>query len=167
MKRIIVIGCPGSGKSTFSRLLHDKTGLPVCHLDTLFWNSDGTTVEKGLFLNRLSEVLKRDAWIIDGNYSSTLEMRLEACDTVFFLDYPTDVCLDGIEKRRGKARSDMPWIETSKDLEFVEFINGFNVNQRPVVLDTLKKYADKNAIIFRSREEANDYITNKMTRFCK
>ena len=116
MKRIIVIGCPGSGKSRFSKELHDKTGIPLHHLDMMYWNADKTTVDMNIFLKRLTDVIEGDSWIIDGNYASTLEMRMEACDTVVFLDYPTDICLEGIVARRGKTRSDMPWIETEEDL---------------------------------------------------
>ena len=112
MKKVIVIGCPGSGKSTVSKALHNKTGIPLYHLDMMYWNADKTTVEKSVFLERLSAVLEKDAWIIDGNYGSTMELRMAACDTVIFLDYPLDVCLNGIKERFGKPRSDMPWIET-------------------------------------------------------
>ena len=72
MKKIIVIGCPGSGKSTFSRKLSKKTGLPLIHLDMLFWNSDKTTVDKITFIKRLENALGGEEWIIDGNYSSTI-----------------------------------------------------------------------------------------------
>ena len=143
MKKVIVIGCPGSGKSTVSRMLHDKTGIPLYHLDMMYWNEDKTTVEKSVFLERLAEVLERGEWIIDGNYSSTMELRMQKCDTVIFLDYPLDVCLRGIRERRGKPRSDMPWIETEEDSEFVEFIKSYNDQQRPGVLALLEKYHEK------------------------
>ena len=158
MKKIIVIGCPGSGKSTVSRTLHNKTGIPLYHLDMMYWNSDKTTVEKSVFLERLSVVLEKDEWIIDGNYGSTMELRMVACDTVIFLDYPLDVCLDGIKERRGKSRSDMPWIETEEDAEFIEFIKNYNEQQKPKVLELLKKYSDKNIIIFKSREQADLFL---------
>ena len=157
MKRVIVIGCPGSGKSMFSRALHDKTGIPLCHLDMLYWNADKTTVEKDVFLDRLSAALKADEWIVDGNYGSTMELRMAACDTVIFIDYPLDVCLDGIRNRRGKSRSDMPWIETEEDAEFIEFIKSYNEQQKPKVLELLEKYSDKNIVIFKSREQANEF----------
>ena len=161
MKKIIVIGCPGSGKSTVSRALHNKTGIPLYHLDMMYWNSDKTTVEKSVFRERLSAVLEKDGWIIDGNYGSTMELRMAACDTVIFLDYPLDVCLDGIKERRGKPRSDMPWIEIEEDAEFIEFIKNYNEQQKPKVLELLKKYDDKNIIIFKSREQADAFLNGE------
>ena len=161
MKKVIVIGCPGSGKSTISRELHNKTGIPLYHLDMMYWNADKTTVEKSVFLERLSVVLGKDEWIIDGNYGSTMELRMAACDTVIYLDYPLDVCLDGIRNRRGKSRSDMPWIETEEDEEFIEFIRNYNKQQKPKVLELLEKYGDKNIVIFKSREEADAFLNGE------
>ena len=158
MKRIIVIGCPGSGKSTFSRALHKKTGIPLYHLDMMYWNEDKTTVEKAVFLDRLAAVLQKDEWIIDGNYASTMELRLAACDTVFFLDLPSDICLDGIKERRGRARSDMPWIETEEDAEFVEFIKSFNEKSRPVIMELLERCDGKSITVFKSRREADEFL---------
>ena len=158
MKKVIVIGCPGSGKSTFSRALHHQTGIPLYHLDMMYWNPDQTTVEKSVFLERLSAVLEADEWIIDGNYGSTMELRMAACDTVFFLDYPLDVCLDGIKERHGKPRSDMPWVETREDEEFIGFIKSYNGEQRPKVLALLEKYCGKNVIVFTSREQAAAFL---------
>ena len=161
LKKIIVIGCPGSGKSTVSRALHNKTGIPLYHLDRLYWNADKTTVEKSVFLERLSDVLEKDEWIIDGNYGSTMALRMAACDTVIFLDYPLDVCLDGIRERRGKPRSDMPWIETEEDAEFIEFIKNYNEQQKTKVLELLEKCNDKNIIIFKSRAEADAFLNGE------
>ena len=161
MKKVIVIGCPGSGKSTVSRVLHNKTGIPLYHLDMMYWNADKSTVEKSVFLKRLSAVLEKDEWIIDGNYGSTMELRMAACDTVIFLDYPLDVCLNGIKARRGKPRSDMPWIETEEDAEFIEFIKNYNEQQKPKVLELFEKYSDKNIIIFKSREEADAFLNGE------
>ena len=161
MKKVIVIGCPGSGKSTVSRALHNKTGIPLYHLDMMYWNDDRTTVEKSVFLERLSVVLEKDEWIIDGNYGATMELRMAACDTVIFLDYLLDVCLDGIRERRGKPRSDMPWIETEEDAEFIEFIKSYNEQQKPKVLELLEKYSDKNIVNFKSREEADAFLNGE------
>ena len=161
MKKVIVIGCPGSGKSTVSRALHNKTGIPLYHLDMMYWNADKTTVEKSVFLERLSAVLEKDEWIIDGNYGSTMELRMVACDTVIFLDYPLEICLDGIKERRGKPRSDMPWIETEEDAEFIEFIKNYEEQQKPKVLALLKKHSDKDIIIFKSREQADAFLNGE------
>lgn len=158
MNKIIVIGCPGSGKSTFSKKLSEKTAIPLYHLDMMYWNEDKTTVNKNIFLERLGAVIQKDEWIIDGNYISTMEQRMLACDTVIFLDYPLEICLDGVKSRQGKARSDMPWIETEEDLEFIGFIKNFAKEQRPIIINLLEKYSDKHIIIFNSREEASEYI---------
>jgi adenylate kinase family enzyme len=158
MKKIIVIGCPGSGKSTFSRVLRDKTGIELFYLDMMFWNADKTTVEKSVFYERLNSVLEKDEWIIDGNYISTMETRILSCDTVFFLDYPSDVCLDGVRRRIGTQREDMPWVETEEDTEFTEFIKSFSEKQRPRIIELLEKYSAKNITVFRSREEADAFL---------
>ena len=161
MKKIIVIGCPGSGKSTVSRALHNKTGIPLYHLDMMYWNADKNTVEKSVFRERLFAVLEKDEWIIDGNYGSTMELRMAACDTVIFLDYPLDICLEGIRERRGKPRSDMPWIETEEDAEFIEFIKSYNEQQKPKVIELLEKYSDKNIVILESREQADAFLNGE------
>ncbi len=160
MKRVIIIGCPGSGKSTFARALRDQTGLPLFYLDMMYWNANRRKVERPLFLERLQNALNHDAWIVDGNYASTMEMRMQRCDTVFFLDYPTDVCLDGIASRQGKIREDMPWIENvgEVDEDFINLIRNYRRESRPKVLELLEKYRDKNIIIFHSREEAAEYL---------
>lgn len=160
MNKVIVIGCPGSGKSTFSRALHELTGLPLYHLDLLNWNSDKTTVDKKVFIEKLKNVIAQDSWIIDGNYGSTIELRLKECDTAFFLDYPVDVCIDGVKSRQGKTRSDMPWTETEDDEEFLEFIKNYNSQSRPNVLNLLEQYSKKEIVVFKSREEADKYLKN-------
>ena len=158
MKKIIVIGCPGSGKSHFSRALHKETKIPLYHLDMFFWNADKTTVDKDVFLARLDDILVKDEWIIDGNFSSTMEKRMDACDTVVFLDYDADVCLEGVRQRRGKTRDDIPWVEYEEDLEFTEYIVSFGEKRRPQILSLLEKYRYKNIIVFKSREEADEFL---------
>lgn len=158
MKRIMIIGCPGSGKSTFARALAKKTGLPLHYLDMMYWKPDRTTKPKEEFRAALRETVALPEWIIDGNYGSTLELRMETCDTVIFLDYPVDVCLSGIEERRGRPRADMPWVETEPDLEFIEFIKKYNEESRPKVIELLEKYKEKNIMIFKSRTEADEYL---------
>ena len=158
MKKVIVIGCPGSGKSTFSRALAEKTGLPLYPLDQMYWNADKTTVDRSKFLERLTAVITSDAWILDGNYASTMEMRLAACDTAFFLDYPTELCLDGVRRRRGTVHADLPWVETEEDAEFMQFIRRFCEVERPRVLALLESYKRKRIVIFQTREEAEQFL---------
>lgn len=159
MEKIIVIGCPGSGKSTFARALHGITGIPLFHLDMLYWNADKTTVEKDIFHERLASVLQKNQWIIDGNYSSTMALRLEVCDTVIFLDYPLELCLAGIRERQGKPRSDMPWLDTEEDEEFIDFIKNYNTQSRPQVIELLSQYPNKRIHIFTNRREADLFLT--------
>ena len=162
MQRVMIIGCPGSGKSTFARSLTAKTGLPLYYLDMMYWNPDRTIKPKEEFRAALRETVALPEWIIDGNYGSTLELRMEACDTVIFLDYPAAVCLAGVEERRGKPRPDMPWVETEPDLEFIEFIKKYNEESRPKVIELLEKYKEKNIIIFKSRAEADEYLRSTL-----
>ena len=159
MEKVIVIGCPGSGKSTFSKKLENITKLPLYHLDMLFWNKDKTTVSKEIFIKRLKDIIKKSKWIIDGNYGNSMEIRIKECDTVFFLDYPTEVCLNGVKERKGKPRSDMPWVENDNtDKEFIDFIKNFNTENRHKIIKLLDNYSSKNIIIFRSRMESEEYI---------
>ena len=159
MDRILIVGCPGSGKSTFAKELHRITGIPLIHLDMLFWNEDGTTVEKSVFYERLTEVLEGERWIIDGNYASTMELRMEACDTVIFLDYPVELCLQGIRNRKGKPRSDLPWVEPEEDdEEFLEFIRDYPIQNRPEVLNLLNRYSHKRSFVFTDRAQAMAFL---------
>lgn len=159
MLKAIVIGSPGAGKSTFARKLRDATNLPLYYLDMLWHKPDQTNISTEEFEIRLAEILKRDKWIIDGNYQRTLETRLRACDTVFFLDFPLDVCLIGAESRIGKIREDMPWIEYEFDEEFRQWIIDFPEKQLPQIYGLIEKYQrDKEIIVFTSREEADAYL---------
>lgn len=161
MKKIMVIGSPGAGKSTFARKLQEKTNFPLYYLDMLWHKADKTNVSREEFDARLSEILQKDAWIIDGNYQRTLEMRLQACDTVFLLDFPPEICLAGVKSRIGKPREDMPWIETEFDAEFKQWILDFPTNQLPQIYALLEKYKEnKEIIIFKSRNEADAYLEN-------
>ena len=160
MKKIIIIGCPGGGKSTLARELNKLTEIPLYHLDMMYWNADRTIVEKPIFLERLAKAMSGESWIIDGNYSSTMEMRIAACDTVILLDYPTDVCLSGIRERRGKVRADMPWVELEEDAEFMEFARTFREKEIPKILARIeKRRADKAVIVLKSREEAQKLLS--------
>ena len=160
MKKAIIIGCPGSGKSTFARALHQATGLPLFYLDMMNWNADHTEVPDEVFQRRLQEAISGERWIIDGNYGSTIELRLRACDTVFFLDYPLETCLDGIRSRKGQKRPDIPWEndDGESDEKFIDFIKNYRAVSRPKVLSLLEKYHDRNIVVFHRREEADAYL---------
>ena len=159
MQKIIVIGCPGSGKTTFAEKLNEKVGFNLFYLDAIWHKPDRTHISREDFDARLGEILALDRWIIDGNYSRTLERRIEACDTVIWFDLPTEVCLEGVRERRGKPRIDMPWVETEEDPEFIELIKKYNDEQRPKVLSLLEKYrSGREIIVFRSRREADELL---------
>lgn len=104
MLKVIIIGSPGSGKSTFARKLRDITDIPLYYLDMIWHKPDRTNISQEEFDTQLNDILQKDRWIIDGNYQRTLESRLEKCDTVFLMDFPIDVCLSGAESRIGKKR---------------------------------------------------------------
>ena len=159
MNKIIVIGCPGSGKTTFAEKLRDKTGLPLFYLDAIWHKSDKTHISRDEFDARLGEILALDSYIIDGNYSRTLERRISACDTVFLFDLPTEICIDGITSRVGKTRPDMPWVDTELDPSLKAEVEGFRLEKLPEIYDLLDKYnTGKNIVIFKSRNEADEYI---------
>ena len=159
MKKIIVIGCSGSGKTTFSEKLRDKTGLPLFYLDAIWHKADSTHISREDFDERLAQILALDEWIIDGNYSRTIECRIEASDTVFLFDLPTDVCLEGAIARLGTKRIDMPWIDTELDPKLKEQIEKFRTEILPEIYELLEKYKDgKKIVIFTSREEADKFV---------
>lgn len=159
MQKVLVIGCSGAGKSTFARRLRDRTGLPLYYLDRLWHRPDRTHITREEFDRVLAEWLAQPAWILDGDYSRTLPQRLEACDTVFFLDFPLEVCLAGVENRRGAQRPDMPWVEEELDAEFLQYILDFGQVQLPAIRAMLEPYRGRRQILtFRSRAGADAWL---------
>lgn len=161
MNKVIVIGCPGSGKTTFAEKLNKRTGLPLYYLDAIWHKPDKTHIPREEFDERIKEIFKEEKWIIDGNYKRTIEIRLKECDTVFLFDLPTKICLQGVTQRIGKERYDLPWLETEPDNEFIDFIRKFPETTLPYIYELLDKYKnEKQIVIFKSREEADKYISS-------
>lgn len=164
MKRVLVIGGNGSGKSTFSEKLGKKTGLPVVHLDKIFWRGNWEYISREEFDLLLSAELKKEEWIIDGNFERTLEERIKFCDTVFYFDFSTAKCLFGVTERvlknYGKTRPDMGGNCPEKfDLEFYKAILRFNKKNRPKTKALLEKYKSE-VIVFKNRKQAEKYLKN-------
>lgn len=163
MKKVIILGCPGSGKTTFAEKLNKCTGLPLYYLDAIWHKPDRTHISREEYDERLAEILGTKEWIIDGNYSRTIEVRLQNCDTVFLFDLPTEICIQGATARLGKARYDVPWIDTKLDPGFKQEIEKFSVNVLPSIYELIDKYkTGRQVIIFKSRMQADEYLSRLM-----
>ena len=161
MQKIIIIGCPGAGKTTFAEKLRDKSGLPLIHLDAIWHKADKTHISREEFDARLGEILAQDAWIIDGHYSRTLERRIAACDTVFLFDMPTEICLSGVIARLGTKRPDMPWVDKSLDPVLEKEVAEFREKHIPTIYALLEKYGEgKSIVIFKTRAEADLFLAD-------
>lgn len=166
MNKVIVIGCPGSGKTTFAEKLNKITGLPLYYLDAIWHNPDKTHIPREEFDRRIVEIFSEPCWIIDGNYKRTIEMRMKECDTVFLFDLPTEVCLQGVRDRIGKERYDLPWLEKELDDEFRQFIEAFPNDTLPYIYKLIEKYkSEKQIVIFNSRKEADEYLEDMNNDF--
>lgn len=154
-KKIIVIGCPGAGKSTFSRRLAEIIDTPLCNLDKLYWKADASHISRRELIKKQKEVFKTDSWIIDGNFRNTLELRFEQADLIFFLDFPKEICINGVKNR--KTRDEIPCVLPVND-ELINFIKSFDKDVKPKILNLIDKYKDKKVITFYSREEADNYL---------
>lgn len=158
MQKVVILGCPGSGKSTFARRLYERTGLPLVHLDQIWWQADHTHITREAFDAQLERILQTDAWILDGHYRRTIERRLQACDTVFVLDYGEEVCMAGAHARIGTPRADMPWVEEALDPELAAFVQRFNAEERPRLMELLQQYQGIEQHVFHTRAECDAWL---------
>lgn len=159
MKKVIVIGCPGSGKTRFAEKLNKRTGLPLFYLDAIWHKPDRTHISREEYDQRLAEILGLEEWIIDGNYSRTLAVRIQASDTIFLFDLPTEICIQGAAERLGKARYDVPWIDTELDPRLKKEIEEFPEKTLPHIYELLEKYQEnRQVVIFKSRMQADEYL---------
>ena len=165
MERILIIGNCGAGKSTFAKALAEKTGLPLVHLDRLYWHGDWQHLSREEFDAALQRELEKPQWIIDGNFTRTLPHRMQYCDTVFFLDMPTLTCLWGLTKRvftnYGKTRDDMggncPEYFDKQKPELYRGALTFNRRNRKAYYEMFAA-TDKNVIIFKNRRQIKKYL---------
>ena len=166
MKKILVIGSGGSGKSTLSKRLGEKLGLEVFHLDKFYWRSGWVKPDSNEWVQTVEELLIRDAWIIDGNYGGTLIRRVEACDTIVFLDLSKIVCLWRIFKRRlsyrQQARPDMAeGCFERLNLEFVSWVLNYSRRSRPKVLELIRLNAvDKKIVWLKSPQQVKAFLAS-------
>jgi adenylate kinase family enzyme len=167
MKRVLVIGSGGAGKSTFARRLGEKLGLPVIHLDRVYWRADWVEPPKEEWRRKVEELCAREAWVIDGNYSGTLDIRLNACDAVIFLDLPRALCLWRVSRRalryKGVSRPDMAEgcrEQLNRDfLTFLLWVWNYPRHSRPKLLKRLEEFAGGKQIYrLRSSAEAEKFL---------
>jgi adenylate kinase family enzyme len=164
MKRIVIIGSPGAGKTSFARRLADKTKLPVIHLDYYYHQSKFDYYNnKQSWIDKVEELIGQDRWIMDGHYHSTLGLRLNRADTVIFLDHPRIISLFRAMHRRikyhGKPRVDMPseWKERV-DWYFLKRVWEFNKKYRPDVLSELNKLNGKRIFVLKNQKEVDRFL---------
>lgn len=164
MKKIILIGSGGSGKSTLARKLGESLEIDVYHLDALFWRPNWKGVSKDEQRKVQNDLVIKPEWIIDGNYGGTMDIRLNAADTVIFLDIHRTICVYRATKRmlryRNKTRPDMAeGCEERFDLDFFKWIWNYPKTKRPEILKKLKQLSsDKKIIVLKSPKEVQQFI---------
>lgn len=170
MRRILVIGSGGAGKSTFSRRLSDILDIEVIHLDKEHWKDGWVEPPKDVWRSKVEELVGGDTWIMDGNFSGTLNVRIAACDTVVFLDLPRALCLWRVLKRvakyRGTHRPDMAeGCHEKLDLTFLLWIWNYSSRTRPKVLGLIEEHSRSKLIVrLRSREAVKEFLSEVAAR---
>jgi adenylate kinase family enzyme len=163
MNKILVIGSGGAGKSTFSRKLGELLRIPVIHLDSIYWKPNWEETPPAEWTEIVQKLLNRDSWIMDGNYSRTRGMRLQACDTVIWLDTPRRICLYRVVKRalihRNKVRPDMAAGCTERlNWEFIKWVWRYPERSGKRLEAELDNVSDRKIVILRSAREADNFL---------
>jgi adenylate kinase family enzyme len=164
MRKVLVIGSGGAGKSTFAAKLSRRTGLPLIHLDSLYWRPGWIETSAAEWDQTIEHLLGRDTWIMDGNYGRTLERRLAACDTVIFLDLPRLLCLQRIIRRRlqfhGRSRPDMrEGCPERLSWEYIQWVWAYPERHRPGILARLAALEpEKQIVVLRSTGEVERFL---------
>ena len=164
MKRVMVIGGPGSGKSTLARRLHAVTGLPLFHLDQLYWQAGWQPAPKDEWERLLAKLAARDEWIMDGGYNGSFHIRMPRADTVIWLDLPRRVAFPRVVKRMalgfGRVREDLtPGCPERLDWEFLRWAWTFRRAHAAKYPQALVEYASHaNVYIFARSREADRFL---------
>ena len=163
MERIMIIGCGGAGKSTLARQLGEKTGLPVIHLDKLFWRPGWVQITREEFDKLHREALMGEKWIMDGNFDRTMAERIKYCDTVIYLDFSRLTCLLGVAKRilttYGKTRPDMGEDCPERiDWEFLKWVWNYNKNKREKNYRLLNESEGVETIVLKNRRAVRKFM---------
>jgi adenylate kinase family enzyme len=164
MKKVIVIGSSGAGKTYFSQRLSEILSIKLVHIDRIYWKSGWVEPIKNEWRDTLGKILERDNWVIDGNYTATLEMRLEACDTAIFLDIRRTLCSWRVIRRTfrywRRTRPEMAdgcreWL----DLKFLLFVWNYPKRTRPRIMSMLHSAKPSTRIIhLRSPRDVRRFI---------
>jgi len=161
MKRVIIIGSGGAGKSTLAKQMAGILDLPVFHLDSLFWKPNWQKTPKPDFDKQLIELMNQQHWILDGNYSRTIELRMQYADTVIFLNFNRFLCLWRAFLRTYLAKrvDPIPGCKPQMDMEFVKWIWSYSRNRVPKVLEILNRYKDsKKIFILKNPKEKQQFL---------
>jgi adenylate kinase family enzyme len=160
MRRILIIGSGGAGKSTLSVRLGEALDIPVLHLDTLFWKPGWVMTPVDEERAKLAAVMRDVCWSMDGNYGSTRDPRSSGAVTSMCLDLPRVTCLRRVVKRRmqyhGKTRPDMgPGNPERIDVSFLKWIWNYPRDARPRVLSLLDEAKANGKQVLRLRSDAD------------